>query len=72
MNFQFKKKNPLILPPDYQDLPKPMDQKRKRILKNKDIDFSKVFSETDGDSSLKTLDIEKSLEDSIRKKIENK
>ena len=49
-----------------------MDQKRKRILKNKDIDFSKVFSETDGDSSLKTLDIEKSLEDSIRKKIENK
>tara|TARA_Y100000992_G_C21268385_1_gene495214 strand:- start:2395 stop:2724 length:330 start_codon:yes stop_codon:yes gene_type:complete len=69
--FLVQKKNPLILPPDYQKLPKPSNINKRKKEDEKEIDLSKVFSNSEEISSENTSDINKSLEDSIRKKIGN-
>ena len=65
--FLVKKKDPLILPPNFDDLPTPDDYK---IVKEEITSFEKTLSETT------TEDISKSTssttEESILKKIKNK
>ena len=66
--FLIEKKNPLVLPPNYDKLPTPMD--KKNIEDNDDVDFSSSLdkikkSTTDSNSELETS----SLEEKILKKI---
>ena len=66
--FLVEKKNPLVLPPNYDKLPTPMD--KKNIEDNDDVDFSSSLdktkkSTTDSNSELETS----SLEEKILKKI---
>ena len=68
--FLVQKKNPLIFPPDYEDLPTPMGKQKVQNEKNNEIDLSQIFSNSEKNDSEKSSEINKSLEDSIRKKIE--
>ena len=70
--FLVEKKNPLILPPDYGDLPSPENNKTKvksgeaneiQNLLNKDVTTAKKSTQTNGTSS---------VENSILKKIKDK
>ena len=45
--FLVQKKNPLILPPDYQKLPKPSNINKRKKEDEKEIDLSKVFSNSE-------------------------
>ena len=67
--FLVQKKNPLVLPPDYNDLPKPMNKTKNINQKEKEIDLSKIFDNSKKTKSESSPDINQSLEDSIRKKI---
>ena len=67
--FLVQKKNPLVLPPDYDALPRPSEQKVQRKKNIDDIDLSQVFSDSENTSE-KNSEINKSIEDLIRKKIE--
>ena len=70
--FLVQKKNPLILPPNYEDLPKPIEDETDTIeQQNGKIDFSKIFKKSNKDGSNTNSITNKSLEDSIRKKIGN-
>ena len=70
--FLVKKKNPLILPPDYQDLPKPLSEENNiKNAEDKEINFSKIFNNSEQVNSKSNSDINQSLENSIRKKIGN-
>lgn len=70
--FLVKKKNPLILPPDYQDLPKPLSEENNiKNEEDKEINFSKIFNNSKEVNSKSNSDINQSLENSIRKKIGN-
>ena len=67
MNFWLKKKNPLVMPPDYENLPKPEDfQSFKK--ENKQNEFEEVINNTknviSNDKSKKT-----SIEQSVIEKI---
>ena len=64
--FLVKKKNPLILPPNFNDLPKPEKETSGENNKDEDLDFSKILNE----SKVKKQTIkekDKSLERSISK-----
>ena len=70
--FLVEKKNPLVLPPNYGDLPSPEDSIKK--IENDDTnEIKKLFSKEDSSSekSLKTDD-QLNIENSILKKIKNK
>ena len=70
--FLVKKKNPLILPPDYQDLPKPLSEENNiKNEEDKEINFSKIFNNSEQVNSKSNSNINQSLENSIRKKIGN-
>ena len=64
--FLVKIKNPLILPPNYDDLPKPVKKTSEENNNNEDLDFSNILSESKVEKELiKKKD--KSLERSISK-----
>ena len=67
--FLIEKKNPLVLPPDYSELPMPRKEKNKIKKEKESIDLSKILSETETDKNIITKD---NLEKSILKKIEKK
>ena len=67
--FLVKKKDPLILPPDYENLPSPDERKiAKENIKSFEETLKKVSSETNTSESSKSSSTEKS----ILKKIQNK
>ena len=65
--FLVQKKNPLVYPPDYKDLPKPISEEKK--IENKEIDLSKIFKNSNKVKPKTNSGVDSSLEDSIRKKI---
>ena len=66
--FLVQKKNPLVLPPNYESLPTP--SKKKEVIKDEEeLDLSKIFNNTQGKYTESSSSINQSLEDSIRKKI---
>ena len=72
--FLVQKKNPLILPPNYDELPEPIknqDEINSTEQQNEKIDFSKIFKKSNKDGSNTSSVTNKSLEDSIREKIGN-
>ena len=66
--FLVKKKNPLVLPPHFGELPKPIKDEEINIL-NDEIDLTKIFKESDEEKTTGSSDT--SLEKSILKKIGN-
>ena len=63
--FLVKKKNPLILPPNFDELPKPQITNTKNKNEDKDINFSNVLKESKTKKVIKKND--SSLEKSISK-----
>ena len=45
--FLVKKKDPLVLPPEFNDLPKPQKQKNEEINEEESIDFTNILSESE-------------------------
>ena len=66
--FLVKKKNPLVLPPNFDDLPEP--QKKNNENENKSIDLSKVLNEKKNEE-IKVKNENNSLEKSISEKLKN-
>ena len=62
-------KNPLVLPPDYSELPEPREFKKDDINEDKNLDLSGVLSGATGDKSQNTTnEIERSISDILKKK----
>mgnify|MGYP006170627437 CR=1 FL=1 len=68
--FLIEKKNPLVLPPDYSELPVPKKQNeiKKDSTKNEDIDLSQVLEKSD---KKKKISKNRNLEESISEIIES-
>ena len=66
--FLVKKKDPLIMPPDYEKLPVPQDQKDDPIDEKNEIDFSMILEKT---NKSKNNNKNNSLEKSISKILKN-
>ena len=67
--FLVEKKNPLVLPPDYSELPVPKNEKNIIEKENESIDLSKVLKKSDKKEEIKN---KKNLEKTILDKIEKK
>ena len=66
--FLVQKKNPLVLPPDYDNLPKPNNERKITNENEKELDLSKIFENSEKNTE-SSSDIDQSLEDTIRKTI---
>ena len=64
--FLVKKKNPLVLPPSFGDLPKPQNEKTLDKTENDNIDFSSVLGKSKNKKQIK-IKKNNSLEKSISK-----
>ena len=71
MSFQWKKKNPLVLPPNFDDLPEPKDGKSLADKEETSFeeDIKKILNENSTNDDIETQSSNSSLEDSILKKI---
>ena len=69
--FLIEKKNPLVLPPEFDELPKPKTLSATEKSKEKDIDLEKIIKKESNNSELisKENDANKMLEKSILEKI---
>ena len=67
--FLVKKKDPLVIPPSFDDLPKPQTKKNENENEIENIDFSKVLTTPTSKKEIKTSD--KSLERSISNILNN-
>ena len=61
--FLVKKKDPLVLPPNFNDLPKPQTEKNSENNNEESIDFSNILSESENKKEI--IKNEGSLERSI-------
>tara|TARA_B110001452_G_scaffold163622_1_gene136393 strand:+ start:888 stop:1205 length:318 start_codon:yes stop_codon:yes gene_type:complete len=61
--FLVKKKDPLVLPPNFNDLPKPQTQKNRENIDEESIDFSNILTESENKKEI--IKNEGSLERSI-------
>ena len=63
--FLVKKKNPLVMPPDFEKLPKPLsEQKLEDNSDNEELDLSKILkSKTKKENKIKNSNLEKSVSD---------
>ena len=68
--FLVKKKDPLALPPNFNDLPKPQTQKNSENNGEESIDFSNILSESENKKEI--IKNEGSLERSISNILNNK
>jgi len=66
--FLVEKKNPLVLPPDYNQLPTPTD--KKNVEENDDIDSNSSLDKIKNNTTNSNIELEtSSLEETILKKI---
>ena len=63
--FLVKKKNPLVMPPDFEKLPKPLsEEKLEDNSENEELDLSKILkSKTKKENKIKNSNLEKSVSD---------
>ena len=67
--FLIERKNPLTVPPDFSNLPKPKNSMDENKIEDKDIDLTKVLTETSENNSVSSSgNIEKSISDILNKK----
>ena len=69
--FLVKKKDPLVMPPNFKDLPKPQTQNNEENNKKESIDFSEVLSGKNIEKKINKTG-ERSLEKSISNILNNK
>ena len=68
--FLVKKKDPLVLPPNFNDLPKPQTQKNSENNEEESIDFTNILNESENKKEI--IKNEGSLERSISNILNNK
>ena len=68
--FLVKKKDPLVLPPNFNDLPKPQTQKNSENNGEESVDFTNILSESENKKEI--IKNEGSLERSISNILNNK
>ena len=67
--FLIQKKNPLTLPPEFSELPKPKDELNIEELDDENLDLSEVLGKSESkDVSDSTSEIEKSISNILKKK----
>jgi len=67
--FLIQKKNPLTLPPDFSELPKPKDELNTEELEDENLDLSEVLGKSKSkDVTDPTSEIEKSISNILKKK----
>tara|TARA_B100001559_G_scaffold281608_1_gene255254 strand:+ start:370 stop:693 length:324 start_codon:yes stop_codon:yes gene_type:complete len=68
--FLVEKKAPLVMPPNYDELPKPKDNQETLLLKNKKNNIkSLLLNEDNPDSNTKIEELNQELEESLLDKI---
>jgi hypothetical protein len=66
--FLVKKKNPLVMPPEFNELPKPISKNQIPEKKEKDLDLSKVLNTSKTKIKTNTnKSLEKSISESLNK-----
>jgi len=65
--FFIEKKNPLVMPPEINDLPKPSESE---YVEQDENDFEKILKSEGSDSEISSANNPSNLEESILKKIE--
>ena len=67
--FLIQKKNPLTLPPEFSELPKPKDELNAEELEDENLDLTEVLGKSESkDVSDSTSEIEKSISNILKKK----
>ena len=69
--FLIKKKNPLVLPPNFNDFPKPKNSKTEKTILDDDMDIKKILQKSNNtkESNSEIVTDSKSFEESLLKKI---
>ena len=68
--FLIEKKDPLILPPDYSELPKPNEQNDLSIEGDDQIKLETIFNDDSSKNDIDDKESESELKDSVIKKIQ--
>ena len=69
--FLINKKDPLIVPPDFSELPKPNDQIKRKDESKDDIDFERIFNNNGNEENIsKENTSESGIKKSIKEKIQ--
>ena len=68
--FLIEKKDPLILPPDYSELPKPNEQNDQSIEGDDQIKLETIFNDDSSNNDIDDKESESELKDSVLKKIQ--
>ena len=68
--FLIEKKDPLILPPDYSELPKPNEQDNLSIEENDQIKLETIFSNDSSNNDSDVKETESELKESVLEKIQ--
>ena len=67
--FLIEKKNPLVVPPEFSELPKPIEDGEEQKNENEDINLSKVLKKNNKENKTKSSNqIEKSISNILNKK----
>ena len=67
--FLIEKKNPLVVPPEFSELPKPTEDGEEQKNENEDINLSKVLKKNNKENKTKSSNqIEKSISNILNKK----
>ena len=65
-----KKKDPLVLPPDYSELPEPNEQNNESIEEDDQIKLETILNEDSSNNNSDDKETKSGLKDSILKKIQ--
>ncbi|MFL2884827.1 MAG: DUF3035 domain-containing protein [Candidatus Pelagibacter sp.] len=68
--FLIEKKDPLILPPDYSELPKPNEQNDQSIEGDDQTKLETIFNDDSSKNDIDDKESESELKDSVLKKIQ--
>ncbi len=68
--FLIEKKDPLILPPDYSELPKPNEQNNQSIEEDDQIKLETIFDGDNSNNDSEIKETESGLKESVLKKIQ--
>tara|TARA_B100001121_G_scaffold198435_1_gene173509 strand:- start:622 stop:936 length:315 start_codon:yes stop_codon:yes gene_type:complete len=68
--FLIEKKDPLILPPDFSELPEPNEQDNQYIKEDDQIKLETIFNDDSSNNNSDDKDTKSGLKDSVLKKIQ--
>ena len=68
--FLIEKKDPLVLPPDYSELPEPNEQSNESIEEDDQIKLETILNEDSSNNNSDNKETKSGLKDSILKKIQ--